>query len=1031
MLYDNVSTEDVWKYWRTLFPEVKNEDELSEILSVKECFHKDELETFWNKVNVYPDGFMEWLEKQDDVLEYSSEWEEIIGKNKDHINNIVYPVLAYKRDEVNKIISIVEQSGVFNDAKMILFAVINEICSRVRDISVRTFITEINYEKNNHGLKGDDKEKRYLFYTDEMWRSKQYVSRFYEEYKELLSAKLVVVENSLCAITEMISHIIANHNRITKELLGKDGYVLIDDIDMGLGDSHRGGRTVSLITYVNGGKVIYKPRNLGVEIGFLEYSRELNKKMLSSDNALYEMKVLDCGEYGFVEYISQKECDNETQIQGYYYRSGVLMAMLYSLNAKDIHHENMIAHGRYPVMIDLEALFHSKLEHKNIDIEKTAYEKALECIDDSVYSIGMLPMSMANPYDKKSGSVDISGFGGEDNQISPFKIMMIKDKCTDEIRLEKSDYVIEPAKNVAKYNGKSINALEYSDFVMKGFEDTYLYIMNNKEKLILQLKKWFSNTGARIIYRPTYIYTKLMFTSFHPDFMRDRVHRYVLLHRMAYKIKKQERRIVAAEIKDMMACDVPFFQVNIHTGVMRDSAGNKLPVEFKKTPFDMVTEKIEQFDLKDLGIQKLIIESAFLTKNVENYRNECMTNTKWSSTPAGEVKYLDIATTLADRILDNAKRALVDGKEEFSWINFTPVGEEHISYEYTPVENDLYGGNSGIGLFFLYLWKISRDSRFYDAAYACIRPVMRAMKNISDDSSYLVGPYNGLSGYVYVFSKFYLETADVQMYNMVRDGLIKIKNILHRDLNYDVISGAAGALKVCISICKNFNGELKDIAYETGGLLVNYLINNKLELKNGQAAWRSGVNDHIYVGYAHGSCGIEEALADAYELYPYEEIKDTLYKSNAFVKDMYVEEKHNWRTVYGKDGFSNAWCHGAVGILYSKIKQWNAVGGMDEELKGYIRDVAVMRNNALGNNICYCHGDVGNLEIIADIAQMTGDEELKKECECTYDELANNMIDYVESQSLLPYGMMLGISGAGYSLLRKISDSVPSILKLE
>ena len=224
MLYDNVSTEDVWKYWRTLFPEVKNEDELSEILSVKECFHKDELEMFWNKVNVYPDGFMEWLEKQDDVLEYSSEWEEIIGKNKDHINNIVYPVLAYKRDEVNKIISIVEQSGVFNDAKKILFAVIDEICSRVRDISVRTFITEINFEKNNHGLKGDDKEKRYLFYTDEMWRSKQYVSRFYEEYKELLSAKLVVVENSLCAITEMISHIIANHNRITKELLGKDGY---------------------------------------------------------------------------------------------------------------------------------------------------------------------------------------------------------------------------------------------------------------------------------------------------------------------------------------------------------------------------------------------------------------------------------------------------------------------------------------------------------------------------------------------------------------------------------------------------------------------------------------------------------------------------------------------------------------------------------------------------------------------------------------------------------------------------------------
>ena len=59
--------------------------------------------------------------------------------------------------------------------------------------------------------------------------------------------------------------------------------------------------------------------------------------------------------------------------------------------------------------------------------------------------------------------------------------------------------------------------------------------------------------------------------------------------------------------------------------------------------------------------------------------------------------------------------------------------------------------------------------------------MIRRMKKIEDDSCYLTGPFNGLSGYIYVFSKFYLLTGDEDMKEAVIDGLSRMKKIYHRD----------------------------------------------------------------------------------------------------------------------------------------------------------------------------------------------------------------------------------------------------------
>ena len=690
------------------------------------------------------------------------------------------------------------------------------------------------------------------------------------------------------------------------------------------------------------------------------------------------------------------------------------------------------------MIIDLEALFHSNMEHADIESEKSAYEIAMDSINDSVYSIGLLPSQLTNPFNKEEASVDISGFGGGDTeQVSPFKVLKIQNRNTDEICLKKSAYMIEPQKNVVKYEGEAVKSSDYTDFIMKGFEDAYKFIESHKSELAISFDLWFDSVCTRVIYRPTYLYTKLMFTGGHPDFMREKAHRYVLMHRMAYKIKKQEADIVKSEIRDMMTGDVPFFEVDIHSGELKNSEGYVLPISFKKTPLKCVEDKLRHMNDKDLIQQKSIIDNAFLSKTVSDYKDIWLTGTEWAREDTEPDKknhsdlYIKMAKDIGDRILADAKESVVDGQKELAWINYTPVGHDRIIYEYGAVESDLYSGVTGIGLFFLYLWKIAGEKKYLDSAYACIRPVIHRMHKIADDSCYLTGPFNGLSGYIYVYSKFYLLTGDEDMKEAVLDGLSRMKKIYHRDTSYDVISGSAGAVKVCISLRMHFTGEIRDKADEMIRLLSDHLVKNYTAAAGGEISWRSGINDHMYTGYAHGSSGIEEALASVYEIYPSEEIREVLDKSHRFMKMMYNKERHDWKTVFGKDSYSCAWCHGGPGILFSKMRQLREgliPENVSEEL---MNSLSSMKERALGNNICYCHGDIGNLEMIRHIAKLLGDEELERACRSTFEELVPRIPEYIEKRQLLSYGFMLGLSGIGYALLAAVSEDVPSVLILE
>src|SRR5262249_49957013 len=130
------------------------------------------------------------------------------------------------------------------------------------------------------------------------------------------------------------------------------------DVCGNAGDTHRGGRAVIIARFQSGLQVVYKPRSLAGDQHFQQVLAWINDR---GDHPPFRLlKILDRGDHGWVEFVEPGGCADVGEVQRFYQRQGALLALLYALEATDFHHENLIAAGEHPVLVDLEALFHPR-----------------------------------------------------------------------------------------------------------------------------------------------------------------------------------------------------------------------------------------------------------------------------------------------------------------------------------------------------------------------------------------------------------------------------------------------------------------------------------------------------------------------------------------------------------------------------------------------------------------------------------------------------------------------------------------------
>ncbi|WP_404802457.1 type 2 lanthipeptide synthetase LanM family protein [Bacillus swezeyi] len=903
---------------------------------------------------------------------------------------------------------------------------ITNLADALASISSRTLILELNVARVTGQLQGDTSEDRAKYYNEVMLNDPSYLQAIREEYvvlTRMLAAKARFWTDN---VYDILLRYHEDQRLLSDHFNNGQALGIITGIDTGsnVSDSHNRGKTVAILSFDSGFKMVYKPRSLEIDEQFNRFIHFLNSKGLTHD--LKTVQTLNRQHYGWTEFITYTECQNKQQVEHFYWRIGAFLAVLYAMNAVDFHHQNLIAHGEYPVLIDLESLLHNNSRYS----DDSAFSKAHDRIERSVLRVGLLPRKIGS----KQGieGIDLSALGAQEGQVSPHKTTVIVDRNKDTVHIKEQNYPIPVSFHRPMLNGKTENAAHFEESIVLGFEELYRFFMKHKKEIQAQMDL-FKGISVRQILRGTARYSNLLRISLHPDFMRDGLDRDMILDKLWLdtKLNPHLKNIVLHEKRDLFVGDIPYFVSKPEDTHLWDSKGELIPNFFRRSALEEAKLKIGRLNQIDFQEQVGFIRTAFLVLKDSPGKRDTLKRTDIPPSFKTE-DFLQEAVKIGRYLADRAIPGEQEGQKNLSWIGSFVDNMREDQFKISPANSTLYEGVAGISLFFGYLGHMTKDPRFTEISRQALVPVQRSLPTSKDISA-----FGGISSYLYVLDHLSVLWKEQDLIEKeLEPALERLQLFISNDQNNDILTGAAGTAIVLKNLYRRFKDEkIMSLIIKCG----DQLIRNMSEMSKG-AGWKVPANPVPASGFAHGAAGISWALYEIYELTKESRYKEAADQGLEFERTLFIPEFNNWADIKLENGdYRNvnftAWCNGAAGIGLSRalIFSYHREDIIKEEA---LTAAKAILKNGFGQNHCLCHGDLGNLEILQIIARTLKNKEL-------YDweaSLSHQILKDIKIRGYLTGfeknnespSLMMGYSGIGIGLLKIYSpDQVPSILTLQ
>lgn len=915
--------------------------------------------------------------------------------------------------------------------------ILNILVSHLYHICYRVLILELNICREENKLCGNNSKERMQDYSNNLLNDENYVEGLLQEYPVMYRLISIGIHNWLTNIKDILIHFKKDKSEIERKLFSGESIGEILKISGNMSDSHHGGKGVLQLEFEGGKKVIYKPRSLDLDLKFNNIIQWYNDK--KPEHSLYKINMIDKDSYGWMEFINNDKCVNKEEIEHYYYKIGVLLCLLYVTRTTDIHYENIIACRSNPVIVDLEAMFHNRLQGSTVS---GANGKIMNIIESSVRRVGILPrLSWGNG--NKDG-IDISALGGDADQIVPIDVPIIENYLSDEIKIGYGNGKLRKSNNRPIEN--KIDILEYKIYILNGFSEVYEILCDEEgRKQFLGIVKSIEGTEIRQILRATQEYAALLNIATHPDYMRSGLDREMLFTTLYKDVSFEPKMelVVKYEIAEMLGNDVPFFScIPSDTKLMHELG--QFESFFEKSCMELVFKKINDMGDEDYKIQKKFIDLSFIGKkddiqkiiNVRNFDSGEVLDIKQ--------KCLSIAKSIGDKLLEDAIYS--DDNMEVSWIITNVVGVKETDWSIEAAGLDLYNGLPGILLFLAQLYDVAKEKKYFYALQKGVNGLKRAIAldyeiSKQQERNAVFGAYSGETSIICVLqiiSKITKEDFSEEYQKIIN----MISRKIEDDVNYDMVSGSAG----CIMQILNLYAEVQDDNLLTLAKRCGDHLLNSAEKKDAMLLWKPLSASNALAGYSHGASGIAIALIRLGTV-----LKDKIYieaacKALIYERTLFVEEEGNWADIRLFEGESNfehgimpvAWCHGAPGVLLNRVQMLSYID--DNEQRNILeKELKIALNTTIfkgfGKGHCLCHGDMGNIDIMLYTYQHLKDEKIKA---VIYSYL-NTMISEFENidfacglpgQNNTP-GFMLGLAGIGYELLRIYNEKIPSILAMD
>jgi type 2 lantibiotic biosynthesis protein LanM len=888
----------------------------------------------------------------------------------------------------------------------------------------RTLVLELNAARLQGLLPGDTPEARFRAFLERL-RRRETVLALYQEYPVLARQLALRMTTWVAFHLEFLRNLCADWEAL-RAAFGPEGPPgPLAEVTGGAGDPHRGGRAVLIARFRSGLCVVYKPKSLAVDVRFQQLLAWLNERGASPP--FRTLKVLDCGDHGWVEFVAADGCVGADEVRRFYERQGGYLALLYALEATDFHAENLIAAGEHPVLIDLEALFHPRAA---IPAGDGADGRAGSALAYSVLRVGLLPQRLWA--DEESEGLDISGLGAAPGQLTPRPVPAWDGAGTDEMRLSRKRMPFPGSQNRPRLDGAAVDVARYTGAIASGFVATYRLLLRHRDELLSDdgpLAR-FAGDEVRVLLRGTDTYAQLLHGGFHPDLLRDALDRDRFLDRLWAEAEQRPflARAIAAERAALDQGDIPMFTTRPDCRDLWGGAGERISDFFEECGLDLVRGRLRRLSEDDLARQLWFVRASLATLSLGAEPAAPPTpRAAAAPVPADRARLLAAARAVGDRL---EALALREG-DDATWIGLTMVRDRQWSL--MPLGADLYGGLAGVALFLAYLGDLSGEERYTALARGALGTLRGQVRWAASRFS-SVGAFDGWGGVIYALAHLAALWQRPDLLDEAMDLVGRLPDLVGRDEQLDVMAGSAGCLGALLAL-EQFapSRRVREVAARCGDRLV------ASARPAGQGlGWTTRLPSvGPLTGFSHGAAGMAWALLGLAARTGREHYRRAALAAIAYERGLFADEPGNWPDLRaaGPAGFVTAWCHGAPGIGLARL---GTLGHLDD---GQVRAEigAALRTTlrcGFGANHSLCHGDLGNLELLLQAAEVLHEPHWRGEAGRVGAAVLGGIAQGgwlcgvpggVESP-----GLMTGLAGIGYGLLRLAApECVPCVLLLE
>ncbi|HYO68276.1 MAG TPA: type 2 lanthipeptide synthetase LanM family protein, partial [Archangium sp.] len=724
------------------------------------------------------------------------------------------------------------------------------LARRLQSLSNRTLILELNVARVMDELPGDTPQERFHHFSAVRLQEPRVLVALLEEYPVLARLLATSTERWLTVSLELLERIASEREQLGQTFLGGQDIGSLMGLQSGVSDLHREGRSVVLLRFSSGLRLVYKPKSLAVDVHFQQLLQTLNTGGARHPHRV--LTVLDQGTHGWVEHVEAAGCDSREALQRFYWRQGSSLALLHLLAAVDFHLENLIAAGESPVLVDLEALFHQRLD---LEAGDSALRRAWGELDRSIISVGMLPMLIFGRAGR--AGVDMSGLGVEAGQLSPQAVPMVEDAYSDTMRMVRRQGRTSGSSNRPLLQGQPVDPAGFTEDIVQGFEETHRLLCQHREEWGTRLQA-FAGVEVRHIVRATQRYALLLQESVHPDFLREGLERDKVLDNLwaEASLVPALRRLVPSEHADLRLGDIPLFTTRPGQRHLWSSTGECIRDYFARDSLSEVRERLARMDEKDCAWQVSLIRKSMvsLDKGRGTARPAARTSPPPSLPPASREDCLAAAVSIGESLAARAIR----GKTDVSWIGMSLEDLGQWRWSLSPLGTDLYEGVGGVSLFFAYLARETGRADFEQLARAGLETVRDAWRN-PDPGDFGVGAYVGRTSSAYVLAHLSALWNQPALLDEVLSGLPALEPLIDMDTRLDLLSGSAGCALVLLGLhARTGDPRLLDAARRCG----ERLLVTAQPCPEGGVGWTGPAAQRPLSGFSPGAAGIAYALLE-------------------------------------------------------------------------------------------------------------------------------------------------------------------------